>query len=344
MKIDVTDLIFTGRGSSALWAVLKSLDMANAKVLLPVNICEIIYPIVIKAGFEPIFYDVDSVTGNARLDNIEDSFTGEETVLIVVHNFGAPLEISEISKWAKKNNLFLIEDVCNAIGATYQGKPLGIFGDASFFSFGYAKMIEYGVGGAAFIRDTALTSAVKRRIASLDEYSDTHKSKDMEYQRRLREIRQTTGTQTPATYLPLYKEYSEYLLYRIDLKTENEIRELLNHLDNSIAERARKALRYRNEITSTRVMHINEIPGQVYWRYNIRVESEIRDDLIMELRKNNILASTWFLPIVELFESDIDMGKYSGSRTFGNQVINLFVDHRVSQNDISKAIGVINNF
>ena len=68
MKIDVTDLIFTGRGSSALWAVLKSLDTTNAKVLLPVNICEIIYPIVIKAGFEPIFYDVDGVTGNARLD------------------------------------------------------------------------------------------------------------------------------------------------------------------------------------------------------------------------------------------------------------------------------------
>ena len=344
MKIDTADLLFTGRGSSALWTVLKSLNKANAKVLLPVNICEIIYPIIAKAGYKPIFYDVDCISGNASLDNIQASFTGEEAVLIAVHNFGMPLEIDKICNWAKGKNIFLIEDVCNAIGATYKEKPLGTFGDAAFFSFGYAKIIEYGVGGATFIKDEDLRLKVKNNISSLGEYSEAHKNKDIEYQRRLREIRQNADTQTPSVYLPLYKEYSDYLLYRINSKTETEIRQLLNNPDNNIEERAQKALRYRNEIKSDKVKHIDEVPGQVYWRYNLLVDPEIRDDLIMELRKNSILVSTWFPPIIELFEKNIDMNKYSGSRTFSRQVINLFVDQRVSQTDVSKAIEVINKF
>lgn len=342
--LSLNKLIFTGRGSCALWSILKSLNQANAKVLLPVNICEIIYPVIVKAGYEPIFYDVDEKNGNARLDDIQAAFTGNETVLIAVHNYGTPLEIDGIAEWAKEKQIFLIEDVCNAIGATYKERSLGIFGDAAFFSFGYAKIIEYGFGGAAFIKDADLKSAVEQHIASLDEYSDTHKSKDMEYQRRLREIRQTAGTQTPSVYMPLYKEYSEYLLYRIDSKTKSEIRGLLRDLDDNIEARAEKALRYRNEIKTDKVKQIDEVPGQVYWRYNLLAVPEIRDDLIMELRKNNILASTWFPPIIELFEKNIDMNKYSGSRLFGRQIINLFVDQRVSQNDVSRAIKVINNF
>jgi dTDP-4-amino-4,6-dideoxygalactose transaminase len=344
MRIDFADLLFTGRGSSALWAILKSLNKSNAKVLLPVNICEIIYPIVIKAGYEPIFYDVDCISGNAGLDNIQDAFTGNETVLIAVHNFGAPLEIDKISKWAKEKNIFLIEDVCNAIGATYKEKPLGTFGDAAVFSFGYAKIVEYGVGGATLIKDADLKLTVKDNIFSLEEYSDYHKNKDAEYQRGLREIRQQEHAQLPSVYLPLYKEYSDYLLYKINLKTEDEIKQLLKNLDRNIEERAQKALCYRNEIKSDKVKHINEVSGQIYWRYNLLVAPEIRNALIMELRKNNILVSTWFPPIIELFEKNIDMSMYSGSRTFSKKIINLFVDHRVSPPDVSKTIDIINNF
>lgn len=344
MKIDVANLLFTGRGSSALWAILKSINKPEAKVLLPVNICEIVYPIVINAGYEPIFYDVNSISGNASLEDIRNAYTGNEALLIAVHNFGIPLEIDEISKWAKEKNIFVIEDVCNAMGATYKGAPLGTFGDAAFFSFGYAKIIEYGLGGAASIKDSNLKSKVKYIISSMKDYSELHKNKNTEYQNKLREIRQQTDAQSPSVYLPLYTEYANYLLYKIDFKTENEIKQFIEKLDTNLKEREQKALRYRNEIKSDKVKHINEVFGQIYWRYNLLVDSEIRKSLILKLRENNIFVSTWFPPINELFEENIDTHSYSGSKTFSKEVINLFVDHRVSQEEISKTIKIINQF
>lgn len=343
MIVDPADLLFSGRGSSALWAVLKSLNRVPARILLPVNICEIVYPIILKAGYKPVFYDVDGETGNARLDDIRNAFTGEETVLIAVHNFGAPLEIDAIARWAEERNIFLIEDVCNAIGAGYKERPLGTFGDAALFSFGYAKILEYGLGGAVLIKDAELKRAVQARIASLDEFSEHQKNKDEEYQQRLREIRQTEINGNPSVYLPLYREYSDFLLYKLASNAEKEIRALLNDLNRIIEGRTQKAWRYRNEIRQDKVCHIPAVPGQVYWRYNLLVDSSLRDDLCRELRKHNVLVSTWFPPIVELFEQNVEIDKYPGSKSFGERVINLFVDDRVSHNDVSKAIEVINN-
>ncbi len=67
------DLIFSGRGSTALYAILKSLNTEIRKILIPVNICEIVIPVVQLAGFTPIFYDVCATTGNSNLDHIKDS-------------------------------------------------------------------------------------------------------------------------------------------------------------------------------------------------------------------------------------------------------------------------------
>jgi len=338
------DLIFVGRGSSALWAILRGLNRLNAMILLPVNICEIIYPIIKKAGYEPVFYDVNCISGNAGLNNIKDAFTGKETVLIAVHNFGTPVEIDKIAQWSKENNIYLIEDVCNAIGATYREKPVGTFGDAAFFSFGYAKIVEYGVGGAVFVKDQELKEKVNNIISSLEVYSEYHKKRDEEYQLLLRTIRQREYGRGPSVYWPIYKQYADYLLYKLDLKTEREIRQLLVSLDSIIAERSKKALRYRNGITTNKVKHIDEVCGQIYWRYNLLAASEIRNKLICELRRNNILVSSWYPPINELFDNNIVENIYPGGREFGRNIINLFVDHRIGQTDISKTIEIINNF
>src|ERR1035437_7106731 len=206
MKIDFEEFVYTGRGSTGLWAILKNLNKENSKILVPVNICEIVIPIIYKAGMIPIFYDVNETDGNGILSTIKDCYTGDETVLLAVHNFGIPLEIEAISNWAKANNIFFIEDVCNAIGATYKNIFLGWWGDASIFSFGYAKIIEYGVGGALIIKDDYLKKEVLKTLATLEEYSDLHKNKDIEFQTKIRECRLNPDLQAPSVYIPLYNE------------------------------------------------------------------------------------------------------------------------------------------
>lgn len=343
MRIDDSRLVFAGRGSTALWAVLVGLGRPGARVLLPVNICEIVYPIIIKAGLVPVFYDVDETSGNATLASIEAAYSGDETVMLAVHNFGAPLEIDRIGEWATRRRVFLIEDVCNSLGAHYQGKPLGEWGDAAIFSFGYAKIVEYGLGGALLIKDPGLKEEVERTIRSLAPYSDFHKAKDEEFQTRLRTLRSRGAPAGVEDYGPLYEDYAKYLLYRIGGDHQARIRGLLGDLPANLAQRESKARRYREEIVSQKVRHIEQVEGQVYWRYNLLLEPQIRTGLLQRLRMSQLFASTWYPPIAELFQGAVAADRYSGAIAFGNRVLNLFVDHRVSQDDISKTIAIINS-
>jgi dTDP-4-amino-4,6-dideoxygalactose transaminase len=342
MIINYSDFVFAGRASTALWAILKSLNRKGGKILLPVNICEIVYPIICKVGMVPVFYDVDEISGNATLKSIIAAYSGGENVLLAVHNFGAPLEIDRICEWAKEQRVFLIEDVCNSLGGSYHDKPLGSWGDAAIFSFGYAKIIEHGAGGAALIKDATLKDKVVNAVQSLELYSELHNTKNIEFQAKLRAIRNGGARMEPSVYVPIYEAYSHYLLYRIEPDHEEQIRSELTGLKSNLADRAGKSNRYRNEIVSKRIRHIDEVEGQIYWRYNLLVEPAYRPVLIEKLRLNELLVSTWYPPIASLFQNGVDENMYPGSRSFGAKVINLFVDYRVSQDDIERTVEIIN--
>jgi dTDP-4-amino-4,6-dideoxygalactose transaminase len=344
IKINYSDLVFSGRGLSALWAILVGLNKKKGRVLLPINICEIVYPIICKSGMVPVFYDVDKFTGNASLETIEAAYTGHEDVLLAVHNFGAPLEIDRITHWAAEHHIFLIEDVCNSLGASFSGKPLGTWGDAAIFSFGYAKIIEYGMGGAALIKDVHLRSKVESIIKSLTPFSKLHENKNIEFQEQLRRLRAGDILPSPSLYVPLYDSYCDYLLYRIGENQQKDILHLLCELESNVASREIKAQRYRNEIISDKIKHINHIDGQIYWRYNIMIEPPYRQKLIENLRLDKLLVSTWYPSILNLFQNHMEPGKFKGINDFESSVINLFVDNRVSQNDISRVVEVINKF
>jgi dTDP-4-amino-4,6-dideoxygalactose transaminase len=337
-------LIFSGRGSAALYAILTSLETKERKILLPVNICEILLPIIELAGFSPVFYDVNPDTGNSGLENIRDKYSGDEAVLLAVHNFGLPLEIDLIADWAKENDIFLIEDVCNALGATFRNVPLGNWGDAAIYSFGYSKIVELGFGGGLTLRDSGLRQRVKELISSFDLYSELHKEADQSFQSKLRILRKDPDNQKPDVYRSLYGDYAKFLIYRLDQQHISLIREAIADLDNIILSRYEKAMMYKNGISSSKISHIKEVPGQIFWRYNILVDYECRDKLLKLLIHNNIWASTWYPPVNHLFYEEPDSSDYSGADQFSKRVINLFVDQRFPTTEVNRTISLINQF
>ena len=337
-------LIFSGRGSTALYAILTSLETKERKILLPVNICEIVIPVIQLAGFSPVFYDVNPDTGNSSLENIKAKYTGDEAVLLAVHNFGVPLEIDLISEWAKENEIFLIEDVCNALGATFKNVPVGNLGDASIYSFGYSKIVELGFGGGLTVRESGLRQKVKGLISSFDLYSELQKEADHEFQSKLRTLRKDSGNQMPEIYRPLYEDYAKFLIYRLDEQSVNLIKDALVDLDNILLSRYQKAMMYKNGIMSSKISHVKEVPGQIFWRYNILVESEWRDELLKLLIDNNIWASKWYPPVNKLFFEENEPGGYPCAELFSKRVINLFVDERFSIAEVKRTINLINQF
>lgn len=105
--------------------------------------------VVIMCNATPIFADVNSLNNwNPNIDDIISKITSKTKAIIVVHFAGYPIEdIEKLVKVCKENNILLIEDVAHAVGASYNKKKCGTFGDISCFSFFSNKNLSTGEGG-----------------------------------------------------------------------------------------------------------------------------------------------------------------------------------------------------
>lgn len=108
---------------------------------------------IIQNRLVPVFLDVHIPTYNIRSDLIEAAITRRTRAIVVAHTLGNPFDLGTIAALAKKHDLFLIEDCCDALGATYDGQLVGTFGDIGTVSFYPAHHITMGEGGAVFTHD-----------------------------------------------------------------------------------------------------------------------------------------------------------------------------------------------
>jgi len=105
-------------------------------------------------GLVPVFVDVKLKTYNIDPDQIEAAITPKTRAIMIAHTLGNPFDIAPIKAICDKHGLFLIEDCCDALGATYDGKHVGTFGDVGTCSFYPAHHITMGEGGAVFMNNT----------------------------------------------------------------------------------------------------------------------------------------------------------------------------------------------
>jgi CDP-6-deoxy-D-xylo-4-hexulose-3-dehydrase len=112
-------------------------------------------------GMTPVFIDIDIPTYNVLPDLVEEAITPRTRAIMVAHTLGNPFDAERIAEIAKRHNLFLIEDCCDALGATLNGRHVGTFGDIGTLSFYPAHHITMGEGGAAFTTHPALRRAIE---------------------------------------------------------------------------------------------------------------------------------------------------------------------------------------
>jgi dTDP-4-amino-4,6-dideoxygalactose transaminase len=113
-------------------------------------------------GAKPVLVDVDKHTFNIDPAKIEAAITPKTKAIMPVHFAGHSCDLDPILKIAKKHKLFVIEDAAHAIGTLYKGKPIGMFGDVTVFSFYATKTITTGEGGMAVTNDPELGKKLKR--------------------------------------------------------------------------------------------------------------------------------------------------------------------------------------
>lgn len=111
---------------------------------------------ILQNNLVPVFLDVEIPTYNIQAKLIESAITPKTKAIMIAHTLGNPFDIDEVMRVAKKYNLWVVEDCCDALGSTYRGQKVGTFGDISTLSFYPAHHITMGEGGAVFTNNPKL--------------------------------------------------------------------------------------------------------------------------------------------------------------------------------------------
>ena len=129
---------------------------------------------LIQFGCVPVFVDIDIPTYNIDVNQIEAAISPKTKAIMIAHALGNPFNLKVVKEIAEKYKLWLIEDDCDSLGATYEGQKTGSFGDLATLSFYPAHHITMGEGGAVLINNRRLQmSALSFRDWGRDCYCET---------------------------------------------------------------------------------------------------------------------------------------------------------------------------
>jgi dTDP-4-amino-4,6-dideoxygalactose transaminase len=140
----------TNSGTDSLWMALEALGVKPGdEVITPAYSFFASASVISHVGARPVFCDVDDKTFNIDPDAAEAAITPKTVGMIVVHLYGLPADMPKLKKVAEKHGIFLLEDACQAIGASIDGRKVGSFGNLSAYSFYPTKnLAACGEGGA----------------------------------------------------------------------------------------------------------------------------------------------------------------------------------------------------
>jgi dTDP-4-amino-4,6-dideoxygalactose transaminase len=150
--------VFCNSGTSALQIALATLKEVHKyrngeEVIVPATTFIATSNVVIQNGMRPVFVDVDPKTFNLDPSKLEEAITPRTRAIMPVHLFGLPANMPAISDIARRHNLQVIEDSCETMFASVEGRPVGSWGDMACFSTYVAHLIVGGVGGLVTTND-----------------------------------------------------------------------------------------------------------------------------------------------------------------------------------------------
>jgi CDP-6-deoxy-D-xylo-4-hexulose-3-dehydrase len=183
--VGVNFVSLVNSGSSANLVALASLTSSvfGKRQLLPGDeyiTTSVAFPTTVNPGIQyglkPVFIDAELDTLNIDVSKVEKAITKKTKLIMVAHTLGKPYDLEKIMKIAKKYNLWVIEDCCDALGSKYKGKMVGTWGDIATFSFYPAHQMTMGEGGAVVTNNSLIHKSIRQfRDWGRDCWCDTGK-------------------------------------------------------------------------------------------------------------------------------------------------------------------------
>jgi dTDP-4-amino-4,6-dideoxygalactose transaminase len=140
------------------------------KVIVPAYVCPTVVQSVLKAGLKPVFCDVSSRSLDLDRKSLEQIIDNNLLAVVPAHLYGWAQDIRDLINLGKEHQFFVVEDAAQAFGAKLNGKMVGTWGDAGYFSMGRGKCIPVGHGGVIVARKNcsqAISDVIQLEVARL---------------------------------------------------------------------------------------------------------------------------------------------------------------------------------
>lgn len=317
--------ISVGNGTDALVIALKALGIGEGDEVITSTFTYFASAECISAvGATPVFVDVEKDTFNIDPDKIEEKITERTKAIIPVHIFGQSADMDKINIIAKKHNLKVIEDACQAVGAKYKGKMIGTLSDVACFSFFPTKNLSCAGDGGMIVTsdDSIATIATALRTHGSGETGQ----KAYNLLNNITEEVVTSKSGDDTVYNPL--KYYNYLIgynSRLDAIQAAILRVKLPHLDKWNLRRREIAKIYDEELIDSNVITpiVREENDTVYHQYVL--QSDNREEVLAKLKEKGIATGVYYpvpLHLQKVYtdlgykEGDMPVAEYLSHRTF----------------------------
>jgi dTDP-4-amino-4,6-dideoxygalactose transaminase len=362
-------------GRSALYVILNALNLkVGEEVLLQAFTCNAVPNPVLWAGGKPVYVDIDDSL-NIDPENLLKRITPRARAIIIQNTFGVPAQIDKILEIARRYNIIVIEDCAHALGAEFNGKKLGTFGDVAFFSFGRDKVISSVWGGVV----TTNNDEIARSINEI--------YKNVPYPKKSWVIKQLLHPILFFIIIPTYYIFGKYLLAFLRVargiglavskqekngerpemfpaKMPDELAVLALHQFNKLekynAHRREIAKIYYQELSNSSQSVLSSPPslrvregaggesyGAIYLRFNVRHPNA--KEIIAQAKKRHILLGDWYKNVIDPVGTNFEkLGYTPGSCPKAERAalesINLPTHINISVKDAEHIIQYLGNY
>ena len=306
--LGVKHVIGVANGTDALVIALEALGIKEGDEVITTPFTFFATAEAISVvGAKPVFVDVSLDDFNIDVNKIEEVIAERTKAIMPVHIFGTPADMDKINEIAKKYNLYVIEDACQAIGAKYRDKMVGGLGDVACFSFFPTKNLgTYGDGGLITTNSDEIASicrALKAHGSGVNGEIAFNLLNDIKEE--VEEDKCTNDT----VYNP--KKYYNYLIghnSRLDEIHAGILSVKLDYLDRWNNQRIENAKYFDENLkdTNLKLMKLDEKNKNVYHMYII--QSENREELTKKLDEAGIGYGVYYPVPLHLQKVYKDLG------------------------------------
>lgn len=315
--LGVPNISLMTNGHMALELTLQAMNLSGEVITTPFTFASTTHAIV-RNGLTPVFADIDADDYTIDVSKIESLITEKTSAIVPVHVYGNICNVEEIERIAKRHGLKVIYDAAHAFGETYKDKGIGVYGDASVFSFHATKVFNTIEGGAVTFSDAEMG----RSLYGLKNFGI-----------RSPEVVDGVGANAKMNE------------FQAAMGLCN-----LRYLEREIAKRKQIVETYDNCLSGVPGICLPIVQAHVkrnYSYYPIRIKEDLfgctRNDIYNKLQLNNIYARKYFYPLTNKFECY--KGRFNDNtpvaEMIANEILTLPLYADLNVDDVEKICQII---